>query len=172
VNTSQNPNPAVGTVVQAPTGSASPLIQPDRSVNRVLLIKHNKSAIMDALRKQSVKSAVAEYSGNGDSGNTTTICINPEESDSILLDQVSIKVESSSFDAESRIWSHNVVDKVLSLEGAIEDFIDLVIEQNGHEGYENGDGGGGDVTFDVEADTVTHDHYDNIVEQNHYSHDC
>jgi hypothetical protein len=57
-----------------------------------------------------------------------------------------------------------------SVEDAISEFTDELINKHGHAGYENNDGGGGELIISVESGNVELNHYDNIVQQEYSRH--
>ncbi len=145
-------------------------LQEDGSTNLQALVLHNKAAIMAALKSNGVTNATSEYSGSGDEGSTGSVTVHPENT-AALEYNVTVKMIGSTFDSSAEKWITKASDSNLTLEQALRDVTDQLIEMNGHAGYEDGDGGGGSVTFDVENDTVEHDHYDCVVENVHSVHE-
>ena len=129
-------------------------------------IAHNKTKIIEALKAAGITSATAEYTGEGDSGNGCDTTLMPAVKD---FPKVTVKTASSEFiDGK---WKSSEVEKPMDVDDAIREFVDDLIELHNHSGYENGDGGGGTVTFNVDTDSFTYEHYDNIVEQEYSYHE-
>jgi hypothetical protein len=83
---------------------------------------------------------VATYSGEGDSG-----CLDDEVE---FLDKLGSPVGTK------------VPDDLY-------DLLEALHEEAAPEGYENGEGGGGEFRFDVDAETITHESYYFIVERSY-----
>lgn len=152
--------------------SASHLAQPDSflladgSVDKKSVVMQNKTAILAALKGFGVVTAVVSYYGEGDEGSIVGIELTPADTPA-LSSMVTMKALSSSFNGDSQEWTHHVSEKTLDLDTALRDFAEDLIEFHGHSAYGDQDGGGGDVTFDVEGDSVAHDHFDNVIETVH-----
>ena len=104
----------------------------------------------------SVTDVVVEYRGSGDGGGIEEVNING------VLDSA-VKV--------NLIRQYRGHDEVvtLSVDDAIRSVADDLIDRR-HGGFENNEGGGGAITFDVANKTVQIDHYDYIVEEQ-YDHE-
>ena len=104
----------------------------------------------------SVIDVVVEYRGSGDCGGIEEVNING------VLD-LAVKV--------NLIRQYHDHDEVVTLgvEDAIRSVADDLIDRR-HGGFENNEGGGGEITFDVANKTVQIDHYDYIVEEQ-YDHE-
>lgn len=139
--------------------------QSDRGIDQ--LIAHNKPAIIAAMKAVGVVSAEVTYSGCGDSGNGYEVTFSPAspEAGSHSLEVQSIH---DSFDQEKREWHEFLVPKSSTLETALRDFCESLIDATGHNGYQDGDGGGGTMVLNAETGCCELDHYDYIVDTVHH----
>lgn len=130
-------------------------------------IQLNKATILEAMKKAGVQSATVEYTGEGDSGNGIDVSV--EGGFQLAMDiEVSIVVVNSKWDEEARRWDSMESAKTTSLAEALEQMADDLIELN-HSDYENNDGGGGSITFDAQAESVSYEYYHYYVERESHS---
>ena len=130
-------------------------------------IQLNKATILEAMQKAGVQSAIVEYTGEGDSGNGVDVSV--EGGFPLAMDiEVSIVVVNSTWDADARRWESMESTKTTSLAEALEQMADDLIELH-HSGYENNDGGGGSITFDAQAESVSYEYYHYYVERESHS---
>lgn len=118
----------------------------------------NKQLLMDALRAAGGKRAQIDYSGDGDSGQVNDVVVEPAIP---LAREVPFFASSSTF--EGGAWQVTYKQVALSLQHALEAFAYDVVTKH-HDGYENGDGGSGEVIFDCESGGVLLEHRDYYVE--------
>jgi len=161
--------------VPALAGSDFDLSDKDRAFEQVRAA--NKAALLQALSSIGATSATVTYSGSGDSGQVDEIWISP---DSALYAAKGVKVvyltvqytydrEGETFNFTRRILG--IDRKELSLRQALEDFAWDYIGLY-HAGWENNDGGDGEMTIDVTTQVATLGHNDYYTESNHSSHEC
>ncbi len=130
-------------------------------------IQLNKTAILEAMTNAGVKSATAEYTGEGDSGNGIDVSV--EGGFQLAMDiQVHIAVATSKWDQTERRWETVASTKTTSLAEALEQMVDDLIALH-HSGFENNDGGGGEITFDAQAQSVSYEYFDYYVERESHS---
>jgi hypothetical protein len=135
------------------------------------VIESNKIAICKALLGAGLKVATVEYSGEGDSGSGSSITFgDPNEVDLESSLAIDMQVLSRVYDGVRGEWSESLESKSMNQDDALEMFLDQVISHHGHDGFENGDGGGGGLTVYADSGKYELNHYDNIVEQHHESH--
>lgn len=116
------------------------------------VLSHNRTVLLDALRAAGAASAVIEYSGSGDEGSVNDISILDASGEPLNASQsVTVMEEDSHYVDGQWQTSHTMVEQ--SLHNALDAFADLAISVY-HCGYENGDGGTGEITFDCAAGTV------------------
>lgn len=144
----------------------------------------NKGVFVQALRHQGVAYVEYVYQGESDSGSMEYIFFADKNHAEIELADDTSHVLVASLDTNPfRDLDQQALDLVLSsqpLEEALIDFLDGVVDLAGHAGYENNDGGRGQVRFFVEdattddgvpqpAGTIVIDHTDYIVQEAHDS---
>ncbi|MGI0013258.1 MAG: DUF6878 family protein [Nitrososphaera sp.] len=141
----------------------------EASLDKSTFVQHNKEVIFEALKAAGIRSVTLEYFGEGDDGQgfemTTAPAAYVMPSEGVTLKQV-----SGIWDPETK-WQLKATEHTYPLDDAVMAFGDTLMEVHGHRGYENGDGGCGTITFDVEARKYEHDHYDTIVEHEHTVHE-
>ena len=96
-----------------------------------------RADLLARLRVLGVTEVIARYEGYGDSGNVEELALQPDQTD--LPDD---------------------------LETALRDFA-WSFAYHLHPGFENNEGGYGELTWDVSADSITLDHADRYVECSH-----
>jgi hypothetical protein len=121
-------------------------------------IQANKLLLLEALRAAGCKTALVGYYGEGDSGSVNDVKVEPEID---LQLQVAFFAPSNHF--EAGVWHVSYRKVLMPLHCALEAFADDVVVKH-HEGYENGDGGSGELTFDCDSGEVRLDHRDYYVE--------
>ena len=104
-------------------------------------IKATRADILPALQKLGVTEVTARYDGYGDSGNVEDVTVTPVE-----------------------------IDLPGDLKRKIADFAWSVAYHN-HPGFENNEGGYGELTWDIGADSITLDHADRFIETSHSYHE-
>jgi len=101
-----------------------------------------------------------EYSGEGDSGSVSDISVEGEASldaYSVTLSDYPVK-KSTWVDGK---WNHTVSLQSVSLASALEDLLWDAVTKFGHDGYENNEGGFGNLTINADG-TGELSHTDNI----------
>jgi hypothetical protein len=122
------------------------------------ILSHNRTVLLDALRAAGAASAVIAYSGNGDSGNATEIRILDAAGQDIPGTQnVTVRQQASRFVHGK--WLATESEVSLPLSDALDAFADRAVGHY-HTGFENGDGGDGEITFECAAGTVCLSHRD------------
>lgn len=121
----------------------------------------NKAALLAALAAASVTSVIVTFDGGGDSGQIESIVAQAGESE-IDLPDTPVELARTEFHTEE------VTRTTTPLPDAIESFCYDVLESK-HGGWENNEGGFGEFTFDVAAETVVFDFNYRIQQsENHY----
>jgi hypothetical protein len=129
------------------------------------ILSHNRTVLLEALRAAGAASAVISYSGHGDEGNANDILIVDTTGQEVSGDQtVTIMREDTRYVDGEWQSTHTLAD--MSLRDALDAFADRAVDGY-HPGYWNGEGGEGDITFDVAAGTVHMAHRDHYVERVH-----
>ncbi|MCA8355614.1 DUF6878 family protein [Burkholderia cepacia] len=125
-------------------------------------IAHNKAVLLDCLRSAGAHGAVVEYEGYGDSGDVTDVCIvGPDMTPMSILGNVEIHDYDRRY--ENGQWVYARTAHVLPVADALTRFAEAVVVLH-HEGYENNDGGAGEVHFEVAPGHVRLEHRDYYTE--------
>ena len=120
--------------------------------------QENKRLLLAALVASGACTANVTYVGIGDSGGIEGVSV--EMPEGLIFDPstpVTVFVDEGEY--VDRTWRTRVVAREARLEDAIRDFAEESIERC-HSGYENEDGGAGEVIFDCDAKTVRIEHND------------
>ncbi|WP_157659955.1 DUF6878 family protein [Burkholderia ubonensis] len=133
------------------------------------ILTANKPILLHALRSVGAASAVVSYSGSGDEGNANEVHIFDADN-AVIAPTIEVEVnEATSLYGDGK-WTTNPVVRARPLVEALSDFADWAIALY-HSGFQDGNGGEGDVTFDVEFGTVRLDHRAAYIEYDHQAHD-
>lgn len=114
-----------------------------REQQRRAALPGRKAELLAALRAAGITSVSVEYNGEGDSGQV----------DDILAHRGDTKIKAAA----------TILSTGRSLSDEIDDFAWELLDVY-HGGFENNDGGQGQITIDVAAGTVTLDHNDRVTE--------
>ncbi|QKL61258.1 hypothetical protein HI808_06030 [Ralstonia solanacearum] len=129
------------------------------------VLSHNRTVLLDALHAAGAATAVISYSGYGDSGNANEIQILDAGGQAVTGDQtVSLMREDARYVDGQWQSTHALTD--MSLRDALDAFGDRAVSLH-HPGFENNEGGDGEITFDCIAGTVCMAHRDHYVEHIH-----
>lgn len=131
--------------------------QAERDAERRIL----RSELVAVFRASGVETVKAHYDAYGDSGNIEEVVLLPELP----------KVETVAIGAEAD-RPQEVADPRLTTADAskLDDFLWSTV-YGLHPGFENNEGGFGDITWDVTADSISIEHSDRFVDVNCYSHE-
>lgn len=120
---------------------------------------HNRELFFVALQARGVTSVEILYEGSGDSGGIEDRTILPEGID--LSAEIILLVPD---------WHQEaLVTKNMPLIEALEETAMQLVARE-HDGWENNEGGGGTITFDVEAREILVAHHDYYIQRDEYSH--
>ncbi len=125
-------------------------------------MEQNKALLLQALKATGAVQATVSYSGSGDEGGAENV--EARGADGAPLDlggSVSQFVEHSHY-ADGR-WQSAVADEERPLDDALLDFAMEAVNAH-HGGWENNDGGAGEVIFDCTSDSVRLEHKDYYIE--------
>jgi len=119
----------------------------------------NREVIFAALEARGITSVTVLYEGSGDSGGIEDL--SPMPTNASLEGDVTVLRNS---------WEKaELVSEAVPLRELLEDTAMQIVSFD-HGGWENNEGGGGEVTWDVAEKTVTLEHYDYFVERDYSSH--
>lgn len=127
------------------------------------ILKENKKIVFNLLKTLNIKEIVFNYHGSGDSTEEWNFQIDQSMDCNKLLNEplknpVCLAVEDYNYKTRSKEVSKK---EVQTLELALNILIDQVIGFGGFSGFENNEGGGGTMTFNVEDNEIEweHNHY-------------
>ena len=139
------------------TSNSADATEPARYViDEASVLGRNRRILLATLAQAGAVTATATYVGCGDSGGVEDVSVEmPAEAPFDMVALVTVFAERGVF--ENGKWQTTVIEQQLSIEQALRDFADEVIDVV-HGGWENGDGGSGSVIFDCQAGTVRIEH--------------
>ena len=124
--------------------------------NRVL-----RAELVAMLRDAGVETVTAHYDAYGDSGNIEEVVLLPEIP----------KVEPVAVEAEADRPQEDADHRLTTADASkLDDFLWSTV-YGLHPGFENNEGGYGDISWDVCADGISIEHSDRFVDVNCYSHE-
>ena len=121
----------------------------------------NKSALFAALAAAAIQTVVIEFDGCGDSGQLENITGLDAENAEIPLPEENIEMREVQFEGPRTLVVKRPVRDVL--ETLAYDFLEQT-----HYGWENGDGGHGEFTFDVATRSITLDYNERFTDSTNY----
>ena len=125
-------------------------------IEEASVLGRNRRILLATLARAGAVTATASYVGSGDSGGVEDVSVEmPAEAPFDMLSPVTVFAERGAY--ENGRWETTTVEEQLSIEQALRDFADAVIDLV-HGGWENGDGGSGSVVFDCQAGIVRIEH--------------
>lgn len=127
--------------------------------------QENKRLLLAALVNAGARVARITYEGSNDEGGIESV--NVKMSEGTTFDPatpVTVFVNEGEYVGDA--WSTRVVPREVHLEDALRDFAEEAIGRY-HPYYEDGNGGGGEVTFDCEAKTIHIEHNDYYTDSDH-----
>jgi hypothetical protein len=133
------------------------------------VLAHNLALIVEVLRQHNLARLTIDYAGSGDSGDTFEVAVFDahDAAQPMPTAEVQGKRVISHYDSSiSRETVLSVGDrpKPTPFVDFIEDFHCEVLSASNHQGFEDGEGGGGTLTITVEG-TCSLEHYDYYVEK-------
>ena len=139
------------------TSNSADAAEPARYViDEASVLGRNRRILLATLVQAGAVTATATYVGCGDSGGVEDVSVEmPAEAPFDMAALVTVFAERGVF--ENGEWQTTIVEHHLSIEQALRDFADEVIDVV-HGGWENGDGGSGSVIFDCQAGRVRIEH--------------
>jgi len=143
---------------------SDPWQQQEREYERIAseLLIANKTALFDALAAAGITTVLVNFDGYGDSGQVERIEASAGDED-CALPPVDIDVASAQWGIAAILRQPKPVCE------AIETLVYDVLNQT-QRGWENGDGDGGEFTFDVAERTITLDYNERYMESHNSTH--
>jgi hypothetical protein len=128
------------------------------------VITGNKEVILAGLKKLGFESVNLSYEGCGDSGNGFYIDYFPKnEVIDTSTEMITFSEGHGTWDKKLQKSVYSFKQTLMSLDLAVERFFGDVLDLNDLNGYCNGDGGGGDISLNVEKNAYLLEHYDLVV---------
>ncbi|WP_298434990.1 DUF6878 family protein [Ottowia sp.] len=125
-------------------------------------MEQNKALLLETLKAAGAVHATVSYSGGGDEGSAESVEARGVDGTPIdLSGSVSQFVEHSHY-ADGR-WQSAVAEEERPLDDALLDFAMEAVDAH-HGGWENNDGGAGEVIFDCTSGSVRLEHRDYYTE--------
>lgn len=119
-------------------------------------LPHNRNQLMQAMAKHRARCATVHYSGAGDSGDMETLTTEPAEALS-ALEQATVTLRRPEVCFEEGKYQYRIEEQAMPISEALTAFaLDWVSQE--HPGWENNDGGSGEVGFDCVDNTCTLEH--------------
>jgi len=139
------------------------------------VLSHNLALIVGVLRKHNLASLTIEYAGSGDSGDTFELAVFDADDNAQPLptDSLAGKHVRRTYGAAPVYTVHHAVEDDTTsrpFSDFLEDFHCIVLEKENRQGYENNDGGGGQLTIRVSGE-FTLDHYDWVTHKDEFTSD-
>ena len=121
-------------------------------------IKQNIGTFAELLTRLGAPSMSLTYAGSGDSGCVEDCAIDWPEGVT-GNEPTSVPFVAVHTDYSGKVLRYSTVSQELSFNDACDAFLDLVLDQHHHSGWEDGSGGGGTLTLTAEGELRV-DHYD------------
>lgn len=120
---------------------------------------HNRALLFAALQARGIVSVTVLYEGSGDSGDVEDVTVLPDtatlDGEITVLQTIWGKPEPEAFTRPLKDIIDNTAMQLATFD---------------HAGWENNEGGGGEVEWDVVEQTISVEHYDYYVERTYASH--
>lgn len=120
------------------------------------LLPHNRAALMAALKANNLDKAEVFYSGGGDSGDIDKAATFPPLPYEVLS-KIPVKMQEPKHTHQDGQYGYIIEEVETNLGAALRDFA-MHLVNHFHCGWENNDGGSGDVVFDVATNTCRLEH--------------
>lgn len=122
----------------------------------------NKEILLDALKHAGAIRAGVAYHGGGDEGTDQGAKASDAHNQAVDLSST-VTLFCERRDHEAGQWKISIAQQDALLDIALSDYAMEAVYQH-HRGWENNEGGYGEVIFDCEAGTVRIEHFDYFVE--------
>ncbi|MCQ0031440.1 DUF6878 family protein [Burkholderia glumae] len=126
------------------------------------LIANNKATLLAALATAGVRECVVSYEGFGDSGNVVDVRLtSADDAPMSALGNIDLAVQDSRY--VDGAWTARVRSQTMPFSDAFSHFAHVAVYRH-HPGFENNDGGSGEVYFEVDSMRVWIEHRDYYTE--------
>jgi len=135
--------------------------------------RKNKAAIVSALAHAGVKKARLTYEGEGDSGMLSYTTLEPQP-DSQVVEAIEVGFFECRYQRTLQTIQNQKAElvteeRLLGLEHVLEALLWQLVEKD-HDGWEEDNGGGGELVIDVERGEIKLYHFDRIMVEHHTDH--
>lgn len=120
------------------------------------VLPNNRAALMAALQQHNLEKAEICYSGGGDSGDVDKTSTVPALSHADLS-ALSVRLQTPKHVQLNGKYGYVIEEVVMDLGSALREFA-LYLVNHAYGGWENNEGGSGDLVFDVAANTCRLEH--------------
>jgi hypothetical protein len=134
----------------------------DKSSLHTKCEEKNKSTLLAALRETGAATATVTYQGSGDSGYVEGVSIQ-DANDAAINWSSTVTYCDVENRFENGAWHPVIVEKEQPLETALSDFAMTAVYCR-HGGWENNEGGCGNVVFDTATDVVRIEHTEYFID--------
>lgn len=121
-----------------------------------LALPQHKDALLGALRAAGVAHVIVSYDGEGDSGQA-------DSAHAVALDGSAIDLATLTAPDPQAASTEGAEKASVQLSQLVENFLWAVLDAH-HGGFENNDGGFGELSIDVTERSVTLEHSDRIIQ--------
>lgn len=136
--------------------SSEPVERVSPTLDEASILGRNKRILLSALRQAGITQVTVTYVGMGDSGSVDGVEAKmPEGTHFDTMAPVTLHAQQATY--SDGAWQTTEVEQSMSIEQALRDFADEIVEWL-HDGWEEGDGASGSVVFDCTADNVRVEH--------------
>lgn len=129
--------------------------------NNEAVMKQIKERLLSEMARVGVKSASVTYEGSGDDGQIENVSVEGPNKDfdpaNVAVKVFEIGRSGSDLDTYDPVMKVGP-EKEKHLDAALEDFTYEMIDAMGFSGWENNEGGGGEMTIDVKKGKVKLEH--------------
>jgi hypothetical protein len=136
-----------------------------------------KTKLCEALGTLGVVAATVSYSGEGDSGDVDSVTLQIDDDPqgarqaAALAQTIVLNVETHEFDETAQQWVGRSAPKPMTVQDALREFCWDLIKVHDHDGFENNDGGSGEITLTIATRSYTYEHRDYFTSSESYDHE-
>jgi hypothetical protein len=132
-----------------------------------------KEAILKVLELTAWATVSVTYNGSGDDGCTEDPVVKDSDGKEIEIKDIEINYpgERSEWSESGKCWIESERIETMSLSDALIEFTNDWVDRAGHSGYQNNEGGYGEITITRDGMKFELNHYDNVIETIHSGHE-
>lgn len=132
-------------------------------------LQQNKTTIIATMIAAGIKSATVNYAGGGDSGGVEEVNCQWEEGRQVDMGSILVTYafRAAKWNGAKKEMEYTDTKSERAIEAALESIAYDAIEEAGHGGWENGEGGYGQLIINAAEGTMKLEHSDYIVDTNY-----